>query len=326
MTTLPPKTDTTAEAVYAGIVATHTEEPRAHLGASIIGHHCTRYVWLSFRWAFVEKFEGRLLRLFRRGHSEEAHVVFDLQNAGMVVDDHDKETGRQFQFADGHFAGSTDGIIRSGVPDAPKKPHVLEIKTHSLKSFTAVKKDGVQKSKPQHYAQMQVYMRKLGIDRALYFAVCKDNDQIHTERVKLDAEYADELIGKAQWIIRQDRMPEPISADPTWYQCSYCPARRLCHEKKPTDQVNCRTCAKSTALPDGTWHCAHYDAVVPLKHTRTGCDAHVIHPDLVPWQFQPTEDGLTLIYTIDGKQVLNGDPAAGAVSSWQLLGMMQNAA
>ena len=58
----------------AGIVAAidraheaKQDGPRQHLGCSVIGHHCERWLWLSFRWAVIEKHSGRLLRLFRRG-------------------------------------------------------------------------------------------------------------------------------------------------------------------------------------------------------------------------------------------------------------------
>ena len=42
------------------------------VGASSIGHKCERYLWYQFRWFFREKFNGRMLRLFDRGHREEA--------------------------------------------------------------------------------------------------------------------------------------------------------------------------------------------------------------------------------------------------------------
>ena len=52
------------------------EAPRAHLGASLLGHPCDRYLWLMFRWAVIEKFDGRILRLFQRGQREEAEKTF----------------------------------------------------------------------------------------------------------------------------------------------------------------------------------------------------------------------------------------------------------
>jgi hypothetical protein len=162
-----------------------------------------------------------------------------------------------------------------------------------------------------HYAQMQTYMARMSVDRALYFAVCKDDDRIYTERVRLDKDEAESLADRAQRIIASDRMPEPISADPTWYQCKFCPAADLCHGHKRLPDINCRTCAHFTAERDGSATCARWQSVIPdMDAQRAGCESHVIHPDLVSWQYKPTEQGTHLIYVIDGKEVLNGAPPA----------------
>ena len=163
------------------------EVPRAHLGASTLGHVCDRWLWLSFRWAVQPTFPGRILRLFRRGHEEEANIISDLRAIGVDV----RKVSSQHRVDFGsHVSGSLDAIIDKGVPEAPKTKHIAEFKTHSKKSFDALSKDGVEKSKPEHFVQMQVYMAGTGIDRALYLAVCKDDDRIYTERVKLDKEAA----------------------------------------------------------------------------------------------------------------------------------------
>ena len=59
------------------------EKPRGHLGGSLLGHHCERWLWLSFRWAVQESFPGRVLRLFRRGHNEEDIIIRDLRAIGI---------------------------------------------------------------------------------------------------------------------------------------------------------------------------------------------------------------------------------------------------
>ena len=128
------------------------EPPRFHLGGSLIGHKCERYLWLSFRWAVIEKFEGRLLRLFRRGQLEETQIIKDLRSIGVDI----RSTQDKVDFGK-HFSGSVDGIIYSGLSESNKK-HVAEFKTHSRKSFDDLESKGLEKSKPMHYAQMQVYM------------------------------------------------------------------------------------------------------------------------------------------------------------------------
>lgn len=294
------------------------EPPRPHMGASALGHICDRWLWLSFRWAVHPKFPGRILRLFRRGQNEEAIIVSDLRAIGLDV----RGSGQQQTRVDFgcHVSGSIDAIIESGVPEAPKKRHIGEFKTHNKKSFDDLEKHGVEKSKPEHFFQMQIYMSGTKIDRALYVAVCKDDDRIYTERIRYDKNLAKKAVERGQRIAMADRMPEPISSDPSWYQCKFCPAHEFCHKTKTTKHVNCRTCALATAMPDSTWHCAKWDAVIPVDSQRTGCEGHVLHPDLVPWQRKDGPDDCTAVYEINGVNLANGDPEQeGVYGSKELL-------
>jgi len=293
------------------------EVPRSHLGASTLGHVCDRWLWLSFRWAVQPTFPGRILRLFRRGHQEEANIISDLRSIGMDV----REVSSQHRVDFGsHVSGSLDAIINKGVPEAPNSKHIAEFKTHSKKSFDALAKDGVEKSKPEHFVQMQVYMAGTGIDRALYLAVCKDDDRIYTERVKFDKDVALPAIERGQRIALTDRMPEPISSDASWYQCKFCDAHEFCHQSKTTKHVNCRTCAMATPLSDSTWHCAKWDSVIPLDSQHNGCEGHVLHPDLVPWKRKDGPDEFTAVYEINGVNLANGDPEQeGVYGSKELL-------
>jgi hypothetical protein len=293
------------------------EMPRPHMGCSIVGHPCDRWLWLSFRFAVKPKFPGRVLRMFRRGRNEEVTIIDDLRAIGIKV----RSLEAQMRVDLGsHLAGSVDAILDGGVPGAVKAKHIAEFKTHSAKSFADVVKHGVEKSKPEHFVQMQLYMFGTGIHRALYVAVNKDDDSIYTERLVYDKIIADKYIARGQRIALADRMPEPLSTDPSWYQCKWCPAYSMCHESQPTKEANCRTCAHSTAKPDSTWHCARHDADdIPLEWQAKGCDSHVVHPDMVPWQRKDGPDQWTAIYVIDNREVANGDPDAHIYSSKELL-------
>lgn len=219
-----------------------------------------------------------------------------------------------------HVSGSLDGIAESGVPEAPKARHVVEFKTHSKKSFDEMVKEGVEKSKPMHYGQMQAYMHGTKIDRALYVAICKDDDRIYTERVKYDKETAEKLIQRGHRITLSDRLPPPISTDPSWYQCKFCAAHEFCHQTKTTKHANCRTCAHSTAKDDSSWRCERHDSDgIPIEWQREGCDSHVLHPDLVPYQRKESENGWQAIYVINGKDVINGEPDMHVFGSKEIL-------
>lgn len=292
-------------------------DPRSHIGASIIGHPCDRWIWLAFRWAVQPQFPGRILRLFRRGQMEEATIVSDLRAIGMDV-----RTSRQQARVDfgAHVCGSIDAIIESGVPEAPKKRHVAEFKTHSSKSFADLEKKGVEKSKPEHFVQMQLYMHGTEIDRAFYLAVCKDDDRIYTERVRYDKEVAEKFIARGRRLALEDRMPPPISTSPSWYQCKFCDAHEFCYETKTTKHVNCRTCAHSTAKVDSTWRCERHEADgIPVEFQRHGCESHVLHPDLVPWELKEGPNEWTAVYVINGKDVANGEGCENIYTSKEIL-------
>lgn len=294
------------------------EKPRPYLGASVLGHSCERWLWLSFRWAVLPVFAGRILRLFRRGQNEESTVIADLAAIGIRVE-HTGDDQLRLELGP-HMSGHPDGLIAEGVPEATKTPHTLEIKTHNKKSFNAVEKHGVQKSKPQHWAQCQVCMVGAGVERCLYFAICKDDDRIYTERIRLDREEAEKILARGREVVLADRPPPPVSSDPDWFECRFCDARDFCHQSKLARGVNCRTCAHVTPLESGDWHCARYDqGGMPVDFQRKGCECHVLHPDLVPWQRVEPLGEFEAAYVIEGQTVRNGEPCRETFASREIV-------
>jgi len=271
---LPPPKHSIANTIDQWFEDNREDGHRPHMGASLIGEKCERKLWLIFRWAMDEQFPGRILRLFERGQEEELKVVRNLERIGFEL----KHTGDdQYRVNLGsHVSGSIDGIIVNGM----KKQHILEIKTHSKKSFDKLEKEGVFKSKPLHWFQMQVYMYGTGIDRALYYSVCKDDDRIYTERVKLDAEVAEHCIERAQRIATQDELPPPITTNKTWWECKFCNFHGFCHGEEKITNKNCRTCALSTSKDDSTWFCEKHLDSIPENTQPYGCDSHEMHDHL----------------------------------------------
>jgi len=281
------------------------EQPRPHMGVSLIGNECERYLWLNFRWSAAPEFPGRILRLFRRGHLEENQIILDLKNIGIQVTDQQKRVN-----FNSHVSGSIDGIIKGGIPEAPNTEHLLEMKTYNDKRFNTLKSKGVEKSDPTYFIQCQVYMDGLGIKRALFYAVNKNTDEIYTERIKLDKEVSKKYIDRAKRIALSDRMPHPLSTDPTFFKCRLCSknCQDFCHKTNKTKNVNCRTCAHSTALGNNTFYCELHEGSIPLEYQHEGCRSHVLHFDLIPWAVSE-EDSTekTACFIIDGKNVLNGE-------------------
>lgn len=275
------------------------DEPRAYLGISSIGEPCDRKLWLDFRWARRGAFSGRILRLFERGKLEELTLTAYLSMAGLELE-HILDDQLECDFG-AHVKGHPDGIVRSGVPEAAKTVHVLEMKTHNRDSFNELAKKGVREAKPMHWAQMQCEMlgasMTLGekVERALYVAVCKDDDRLHIERVRFEKEAAERLIQKGKRIATEDRVPPRVSDRPEWYQCRMCPFHPFCHEKAVPD-VNCRTCGFFTSRNDGTCFCEQWRSVIPVEQQRKAQPCHVFNPDLVPWRVYPTADASGVVY------------------------------
>jgi hypothetical protein len=303
----------TLEAIESAVQASAEDGMRAHLGASVIGRPCERALWYSFRWSTRQHHEARILRLFARGHREEDNLTALLRAAGVTVLTVDPNSGRQFTFGSGHFGGSMDGAC-VGLPDAPKAWHVGEYKTHSAKSFNDLVKKGVQEAKPEHWAQMQCYMAWSGMERALYVAVCKDDDRLHLERVDFDKQAADALMAKAARIINAPTPPEGISDDPAFYLCNWCEHKELCHgSAAPTP--TCRSCTHSTPEPGGTWSCAHLRKTISTADQKQGCKAHRVIPVLLRNFAEPvdaSEKGNWVTYQLkNGSTFVNGMTPVG---------------
>ena len=280
MTMLPKPQHSTTSAIFAQYERMAERGGRPHLGASEIGHECERYLWLSFRWTKDAIFEGRMLRLFATGNQQESRLVADLRSIGCTVSDADQD-GQQWRYSaiGGHFGGSMDAAVL-GIPEAPKTWHVAEFKTSNTKGFAALTKSGVKRTKPQHYAQMQMYMGWSGMDRALYMVVCKDTDELYSERIEFDRAYFEQMLARAKRIINDQAPGVKMLADS--YSCKYCRFQQVCHGTE-APQVNCRTCCHSTPeqTGNGTWSCARDKQDMTTSNQRKGCADHRHIPQLL---------------------------------------------
>jgi hypothetical protein len=278
----------TMAAIESAAANSRGDHLRPHLGASIIGRPCDRELWYRFRWAVRPSYSPRLLRLFARGQREEPVVIEMLRGIGANVVSVDAETGRQFTFKRGHLGGSIDGAIK-GVPDLPGKWHVLEIKTHSAKSFFALTKYGVREAHVAHYAQMQLYMHWSGMAWALYVGVCKDNDALHIERVqyvRADAKYYQ---SRGERIVAAQTPPPGVGDSPDCRDCRFCDARDLCYGSE-VPAPSCRTCAHAT-VGEEDWYCeyAGRHTMIPLEVQKEGCPRHVYIPELLSRFAEPID-------------------------------------
>jgi hypothetical protein len=274
------------------------EPHRGYLGPSILGHECDRFLWLTFRGAIREDKPGRVYRLLERGDREELEFIRELRAIGCTVHDKD-EKGEQFtvEALGGHLQGHMDAIV-VGLPEAPKTPHLGEFKTASEKNFAPIAKDGVKKAKPQHFAQMQLYMGLAGFKRALYLVVNKNTDELHGERIEFDRDFFGRLMARAKRLIDTAKGPEKIAKRPDDFRCKFCAGHSLCWGAKDGEPAvpikggqTCRTCVHATAETDregAVWTCAKYNTALESTDVGASCPSHTLLPAFVNFA-EPTD-------------------------------------
>lgn len=291
LTEFQPQESLTVQAIYdLHKKRGDSEVPRTYLGGSVLGHECDRFLWYGFRQCFTPEFSGRMYRLFETGHLEEPRFIKELRGIGCEVVEVD-EQGEQIGVVavEGHFRGHLDAIAL-GVPEAPKTWHVCEFKTHSSKSYATLKRVGMKKAKPQHYAQIMVYMGLAKLTRALYLAKNKDTDEIYSERVRYDSTDFKALMNRAERIIYATQPPDRCANRPDDFRCRFCDAHKICwgtpDTAVPLPYKSCRTCCHATPEKDGDarWSCTLG------RNPMRPCSKHLLIPDLVPFS-EPQDAG-----------------------------------
>lgn len=241
------------------------EPERSHLGASVIGVGCGTRVALDYRHASLDKPDGRLIRLFNRGHMEEARLVAALTVAGIKCKTVSKHGG-QISYELKGVKGSVDGVAR--LPD--DRLAVLEFKTMSQRPFNELCRTGV--IKDQHMTQMQCGMAGLGLEVALYIACHKDTDTIAVFEVAADPSIAAEADSMAFEVVH-GAIPE-IEFPRGSAQCKYCPHKAICHDGG-APVARCETCVHAVSDGNGRWSCrvANFgklcDSYSPIQVTRS---------------------------------------------------------
>lgn len=238
------------------------EGRRTHLGASVIGRPCARSIALSYRHASPDASagNGRMVRLFNRGHMEEARLVAALVIAGLKVKTISK-TGGQISYQMTALKGSVDGVcLLDGTLT------VLEFKTMNKRSFETLERSEC--IKVEHLTQMQCGMQGLGLTQALYVASCKDDDRIMCFLVPAQPGTADDADNLAHDIVFGD-IPGVGSRTQASADCRFCDHKAICWEGKEMDR-SCRTCVHAKlegngkvtcGLGTGTELCEHYEQV-----------------------------------------------------------------
>ncbi|AUM00802.1 hypothetical protein B4966_11960 [Rhodocyclaceae bacterium] len=212
---------------------------RTYLGASRLGAACERALQYEFANAPVDPgrdTEGRMLRVFERGHVIEDCMVAWLRAAGFELRTRN-DAGEQIGFAalDGRLQGHVDGVIVAG-PDlgfGSGYPALWENKCLGAKSWRELEKHRLAVAKPIYAAQVALYQAYLELHEhpALFTAVNADTMEIYAELVPFDAALAQRMSDRAVKIITAtdagELLPRAFS-DPTHVECRMCPWQDRC--------------------------------------------------------------------------------------------------
>lgn len=198
------------------------KEKRSYLGASSLGKECDRELWYSFH---INKGidNPRVHRVMDYGHFSESYIVAMLRAAGYVVYDVDDD-GKQYGFKDGIVAGNSDGVIMLN-----NEPYLFEAKSANDKRFKEMERLGVEKSNYVYYVQMQIYMKYLELENALYFAINKNDGSIYMEIVKYSPMIANHAVLRGKEVIsKEENEVERKYKSKAFFKCKYCSYQGEC--------------------------------------------------------------------------------------------------
>ena len=212
------------------------ETPRNYLGASRLGVECERALQFEYAKAPVDygrDTQGRMLRIFQRGHVMEDCMVTWLRDAGFDL--HTRQAnGEQFGFsdADGRLRGHVDGVIVAA-PEGFATPALWENKCLGAKAWRDVESKGLAVSKPVYAAQIALYQAHLQLHEhpAIFTTINADSMEIYVERVPFNAALAQQMTDRAVRVITATDAGELLPRrffEATHFECRMCPWQDRC--------------------------------------------------------------------------------------------------
>lgn len=238
------------------------EELRPYLGMSQLGHSCSRLLWYSLRWAYTRTLLPRNRRIFERGNIEEPRVIRDLTDWKYKITD----TQLEFIGPYGHVKGHCDGIVLGFTSN---RPAILEIKTMKNSEWIKLNSKPFTEVAPSYYVQGIVYAYYAELDDIIFVVSNKDTEARKYIHIKANHEKAKEYVQKAEDILLAESPPTKIGG-PSWYVCSYCPAKDICHYGEPV-KVTCRMCEHAELHTEGRWYCGKKNEYRTLDEQREAC-------------------------------------------------------
>ncbi len=234
---------------------------RTHLGLSEVCHKCPRSAWFAFRKIHQKEHPPQLMRLFQRGHREEFFFTELLNRIGLTVWEINPKTGKHFKVSDceGHLRGTMDRVGKDKLMHfaSTTDAFLIEFKTSNDARFKKLKKEGLKKSNPQYYGQIQGYMGlEKNLKGCLFMSVNKNDDEIYIEWVTPDPEALQHILVRAEDILNATAPIRRIAKRKGYWECkTMCSYMDHCFDKDRQSDRSCRSCRNARPIAGGKWKC-----------------------------------------------------------------------
>ncbi|CTQ45684.1 hypothetical protein [Roseibium aggregatum] len=240
---------------------------KKRIGAGYIGLECDRQ--LAFKYHKIPPSEraeedqfltkGELNRHAESGHWAEEKTIQWFRETGIVIEtevpgeigydgrpkQHGFMAGKDPATGQYRLAGEVDGVITALPESVPEDfaldletlrravgqpPIIWESKKATDKKWKRFNKEGVKKSDPKYYGQIQTCMAHMQIPRALFSMLNLDTMKYFFEVIDFEPAYAQGLIDRAAKVITS-RGPEEfarVSSTHTDQRCRFCDWKETC--------------------------------------------------------------------------------------------------
>ncbi len=289
----------------------HKSEPRTHLGISEIGENCKRKLYYKFRWFAFEKHDGRILRLFARGHREEEKYINYLEGIGCRVNrfsnpilNYHPENDDYFlsdKFKTNGLVKDVTGLERHEIEAAKRGLERKQFRVSGVMGHYGGSCDGVVFTSwypdipmilecKTHNTKSFVHY----VDKGLQISKPKHYDQMSCYGEKMGIQYGlyfpenknDDDIQitaiKLDWDRAKQleiKAQEIITANEPPPRISDNPAFWECKfcafinvcHHEAIPQKNCRSCKNSKTTKEATWTCNKF-GLIPSEFVKIGCN------------------------------------------------------
>ena len=199
------------------------QSSRNYWGLSQVGDCQRKRTFIEHPDYEPEIFDANTIRIFQFGHKVEELLAEEIRQRGHELTDQQAKV--EWCNRIGHIDGVIDGDI------------LWECKSMNSSAFNGWPKvpglinAGVYQKYPHYYAQIQAYMNGMGLSRALFTGLNKDNSVIYQEIIPYD-DYESLRLYKDIHIVNRYCENQELHPIPDWvtWHCRYCNYKKVCKE------------------------------------------------------------------------------------------------